>query len=379
MRRFIVTAAVLLGVVAAGAVIVVSTGLVPAKASSRHWAITNAILHFAMQRSVATHAPDGPLPGLDDPALVARGAGHYHSACLPCHGSPERGYFPRVAFGMTPPPPFLPDQIDHWEPEELFFIVKHGVKFTGMPAWPSQARDDEVRAMVAFLRVLPELDAERYRALAHGEVAGEVASAASLDSFGATPTKRALVLSCARCHGEDGQGRGGASPRLAGQQPEYMLNALEAYARGGRHSGIMQPVANGLGEEARRYLAEHYGAMSGGGARDERRLRGGGAEPEAIARGERIALRGVPEKGVPSCADCHGPDRPPRNPAYPLLAGQYADYLVAQLELFKKKTRGGSPFAHLMEPVAERLTPEEMRDVAAFYASLPAPESLRVP
>jgi cytochrome c553 len=55
-----------------------------------------------------------------------------------------------------------------------------------------------------------------------------------------------------------------------------------------------------------------------------------------------------------------------------VLAGQYADYLILQLEVFKKGHRGGSAYAHLMRPVATRLTTEQMRDVALYYASLPA-------
>jgi cytochrome c553 len=67
---------------------------------------------------------------------------------------------------------------------------------------------------------------------------------------------------------------------------------------------------------------------------------------------------------------------PPRNPAYPLVAGQYADYLVLQLELFKKQHRGGTAYAHLMHTVAVRLTPEQMRDVALYYASLDSASDL---
>lgn len=64
------------------------------------------------------------------------------------------------------------------------------------------------------------------------------------------------------------------------------------------------------------------------------------------------------------------PPPPPRNPVYPDLTGQYADYPVLRLELFKKQQRGGTAYAHLMHTVAARLTPEQMRDVALYYASL---------
>jgi cytochrome c553 len=74
---------------------------------------------------------------------------------------------------------------------------------------------------------------------------------------------------------------------------------------------------------------------------------------------------------VPACAQCHGPGGGPRNPHYPVLAGQYAHYLIQQLELFKNGQRGGSPYAHLMREVAPRLTSEQIREVAQYYASLP--------
>jgi cytochrome c553 len=91
-----------------------------------------------------------------------------------------------------------------------------------------------------------------------------------------------------------------------------------------------------------------------------------------IERGKAIASRGIPSQRVPICVHCHGPGATHRNPAYPGLAGQDAAYLILQLELFKKGHRGGSAYAHLMRPVATRLTPEQMRDVALYYASLPA-------
>jgi cytochrome c553 len=90
----------------------------------------------------------------------------------------------------------------------------------------------------------------------------------------------------------------------------------------------------------------------------------------AIERGKAIASRGIPSQRVPSCVDCHGPGAPRRNPLYPELAGQYADYLVLQLRLFKQEHRGGTAYAHLMRPVATRLTLEQMHDVALYYASL---------
>ncbi|MEW6297621.1 MAG: c-type cytochrome [Thermodesulfobacteriota bacterium] len=367
---------------ALGGFLVVASGIIPIKASGGHWAITAWFLHFAMRRSVVTHSFGLEAPPLDDPGLVAKGAGHYDFGCRPCHGDPQLPQ-PRIARGMTPFPPYLPPEIPKWEPHELFYIVKHGVKFTGMPAWPAQQRDDEVWAIVAFLRKFPQLGAEEYRRLAQGEAApsGEVAPLPDL--VGPERVHRAITTSCARCHGVDGLGRGlGVFPKLAGQKPAYLDLSLQAFARGWRHSGIMEPIAAGLSQEEIRELARYYASLptvnrhgqqrSGdlpgpqGGARHAAPL-----QPLAIERGKEIASRGIPGQRVPACVHCHGPGATRRNPAYPELAGQYADYLALQLELFRKGHRGGTAYAHIMHEVADELTPEQMRDVALYYASLP--------
>jgi cytochrome c553 len=354
--------------------LVVVSGLVPIKASSGHWRITAWLLHFTMRRSVATHSLGLQAPALDDPRLVLQGAGHYETGCRPCHGSPDLPQ-PRIAQYMTPHPPYLPPRISAWQPDELFYIVKHGVKFTGMPAWPSQQRDDEVWAMVAFLLMLPDLSAEAYRHLVYGENPRTSADVPLQGLLGPQQAPQTVIENCARCHGVDGRGRGqGAFPRLAGQHSTYLYAALQAYAHGKRQSGIMAPVAAALGPDEMRELAFYYAdqpASTPASPLHDTTL--------AIERGKTIAHRGIPGQRVPACVDCHGPGAARRNPFYPVLTGQYADYLVRQLELFKQEHRGGSPYAHLMRPVATRLTAQQMRDVALYYESLPATVDLRAP
>ncbi len=363
MKRPIVRITAVLLLLGAGGVLVVVSGLVPIAASSGHWPITEWFLHFAMKRSVVTHSLFLDAPPLDDPALVLKGATHYHTGCRSCHGSPEQPH-PVIAQGMKPPPPYLAERIAEWNAEQLFYVVKHGMKFTGMPAWPAQQRDDEVWAVVAFLQKFGALDAAEYRRLALGEDHSP-AETAPTDALDGSETSRATLREgCARCHGTDGLGESGAFPGLAGQSATYLRNALEAYARGERHSGIMQPIAASLGIEALDELAGYFASLPPAPATHR--------DPAAIERGEAIAQHGIPSQRVPSCVDCHGPDPAPRNAAYPLHAGQHADYLVLQLELFKGGRRGGSPYARLMDPIASALTAEQMRDVAAYYASLPA-------
>jgi cytochrome c553 len=407
MKRWLISVAVVLALLGVGGLLAAVSGLVPIAASSGHFAITEWFLQFSKQRSVATHTLGEEPPRLDDPALLLKGAGHFEAGCRPCHGAPDLPRLPRVPRAMLPPPPNLALVVPEYAPEELFYIVKHGIKFTGMPAWPSQVRDDEVAAMVAFLVALPQLDAAAYRRLVHGEPAGGDASSAAepLDPLaGVEHAPRAVVASCGRCHGKDGRGRGNAAfPALAGQRETYLVLALEAYAADRRQSGVMQPSAAVLGADEMREIAAYYSRLPARRARGTAPAKGDAAasrpatsdpvssdpvssdpvssdavssdavsrDPAALARGRDIVERGVPDRRVPSCSDCHGPGLALEGAAAPVLAGQYADYLVLQLQLFARKERGGSERAHIMDEVAPRMTDAQMHDVAAYYESIP--------
>lgn len=349
--------------VAGGAFMFAWSGLYSVAASAGHWEVTRWFLHFAMRSSVRTHSIGIEAPyDLDAPRLVEMGAGHYQTGCAPCHGTVE-GDPPVIPRGMTPHPPLLPPAVSDWEDAELFWLVKHGIKYTGMPAWPSQIRDDEVWAMVAFLRQMPDMDTQTYRRLAFGNAdALEVERAAepSLDGLGGSSPLE--IANCTRCHGSDGLGRrSGAFPKLAGQSEEYLYLSLQSYAAGRRNSGIMQPIADGLTDAQQRRLASAFAALPP-------------ASPEAadvnaelVALGQRLAESGVPEEGVPSCAPCH--DSPRANPVYPRLAGQRAWYLEQQLYLFREGTRGGTVYADLMHSVADDLSDDHIAALAAYYAA----------
>lgn len=351
------------GVLAVIGIVVMVGGLIPIKASSGHWPITRWFLEFSMERSFSTQSFRVKVPPLDDESLVLRGATQYETTCRPCHGAPDLRA-PRVAAAMTPAPPYLPEVVTKWDAAELFSITKHGVKFTGMPGWPTQKRDDEVWAMVAFLRRLPGLSVAEYQQLVFGQTRASAASAPIEMLTGAENLPRVVRERCARCHGVDGRGRGvGAFPKLAGQHEAYLYNAMRAFASGRRHSGIMEPVVAGLTDNEIRELARYYAGL-------EPAVGAHGGLQQGVARGRDIAHRGIPSQRVPACIDCHGPKEPHPRREYPMLAGQYAAYVVLQLELFQNGNRGGSPYAHLMNEVAPKLTPQQIRDVAAYYDSL---------
>lgn len=174
-----------------------------------------------------------------------------------------------------------------------------------------------------------------------------------------------VLADCARCHGREGAGRSfGAAPILAGQNEPYLLASLRAFAAGERKSGIMQPIAANLQDSTMKALAGYY-ADQVVPPRAVRPVE----EPDALGRGKTQAEKGVPEAGIPVCTHCHGPTSFPRNPMYPDLGGQYADYLALQLELFKAEKRGGTAYANIMHTAAKRLTSEQIRDLALYYAS----------
>lgn len=374
----------LAGAALAGAILFAWSGLYSVAATAGHYPFFRSFLGFALERSVATHTIGIRVPvGLDDPALIRRGAGHYQGGCAPCHGAPGRARNP-IPRRMLPEPPYLAPVVADWSPAELFWIVKHGIKYAGMPAWVAPQREDEVWAVVAFLLRLPTLDAAAYRALAFGEVAA--ATTGDREGLGLLLLNGPVgngIAACGRCHGLDGEGGPTAAfPRLQGQTEAYLFHALQGYALGTRPSGIMQPVAAELDEAEMRRLAAHYAGQpqvvpaAAAGAAEDRAM---------LALGRRIATEGLPERGVAACMACHGPGAEPLNPLYPRLAGQRAGYIATQLELWLSGVRGGEregPLGRIMAlAVASRpveaprpeaiwaLDAAEIRAVAAWYAA----------
>ena len=335
------------------------SGLYSVAASRGHWAIVEWFLAFGMRQSVETHIIGIKAPPLDDADLVRLGAGHFHAGCAYCHGAPGTPISP-IAKQMLPSPPELSKAAKDWTPTELFWIVKHGLKYTGMPSWVALERDDEVWAVVAFLRKLPSLDVAAYRELALGNV--NVREQSGRDIATAQSTYDA-VAACARCHGAEGRGpMSSLVPTLHGQPVEYLTMALRSYAAGQRKSGIMQPVAAELEPEEIPKVAAYYAALS-----HPSRDKAAKANPANVEAGRALAVRGAPEAGVPPCLVCHGKQV---LPTYPRLAGQHANYMVSQLQLWKRGLNSFTDHAAIMAPIAQRLSQQQIDDVTAYFATL---------
>ncbi|NJO12851.1 MAG: cytochrome c, partial [Gammaproteobacteria bacterium] len=160
-----VTACRLLLLTAAGALLVLGLavfgGAYDVAATRSHWPLTERLLTTVRERSIARGASDVSVPPLEDPALLAEGAQHYDAMCLMCHLGPGVEQTEARA-GLNPRPADLARRNRHQDPARDFWIVKHGIRMTGMPAWGSTHDDASLWGIVAFLRKLPELSAAEY-------------------------------------------------------------------------------------------------------------------------------------------------------------------------------------------------------------------------
>jgi len=129
-------------------------------ADASHTQVVFEILETLRDRSVEEHAAGIQVPPLDDPKLIATGAEHYAAMCTGCHLAPGLDDS-EIRPGLYPQPPLLYRQKDE-NPAEQFWVIKHGIKLTAMPAWGPTHDDQAIWAMVAFLQKLPTLSVQQY-------------------------------------------------------------------------------------------------------------------------------------------------------------------------------------------------------------------------
>jgi mono/diheme cytochrome c family protein len=154
MRTALATLATVIVLVLAAAAFIYS-GAYYIGADHPHWEFTAWVFNEARIQSIRSHARGVAVPGgLDDETTLVKGVSHYSEHCAVCHGAPgvKRG---DIAEGLYPSPPNLADSARSYSPAELFWIIKHGIKMTGMPSWDDHS-DDELWATVGFIQKLLE-------------------------------------------------------------------------------------------------------------------------------------------------------------------------------------------------------------------------------
>lgn len=164
---------------------------------------------------------------------------------------------------------------------------------------------------------------------------------------------------CAACHGADGNSAIPANPKLAQQHPEYLVKQLQEFKAGKRSNAIMLGFATALSDDDMKNIAYWLTSKPAkpGFAKDK----------ELVTLGERIYRGGIADRQVPACAGCHSPNGAGIPSQYPRLAGQHADYSVAQLTAFRDGVRKNNL---QMTQVAAKLNDREIKAVADYIAGL---------
>jgi mono/diheme cytochrome c family protein len=155
--------AVSLVLMAIGAVVFIASGIYNIGADDHHTRIVLAVITQLRERSIDARASRITVPDLKDGSRVAGGAGYYAALCVGCHLAPgvtKSDLRP----GLYPHPPNLAQQ-DVLDARKAFWIIKHGIKMSGMSAWGKTHSDDEIWNMVAFLQKLPKLTPGEYKML----------------------------------------------------------------------------------------------------------------------------------------------------------------------------------------------------------------------
>jgi hypothetical protein len=127
--------------------------------------LVNWAIEHVRDASVARHAKDRPPGSLDDPKLVQAGAKSFSErGCTNCHGGPGVEWA-KFSEGLNPGPPDLKDVVDDLLPQEIFWVIKNGIRMTGMPSFGKiEVPDQEIWTMVAFLKKLPMVSEDDYKA-----------------------------------------------------------------------------------------------------------------------------------------------------------------------------------------------------------------------
>jgi len=164
---------------------------------------------------------------------------------------------------------------------------------------------------------------------------------------------------CGACHTNDGTRGLPANPILMGQHADYLVKQLADFKAGRRDNPIMKPMASTLSDDDMRNVAAFYASKTAKPGEDK--------SPASVALGQKIWRGGIANKQVPACAGCHGPAGAGIPAQYPRLAGQHAEYVQAELTLFRDGKRANAP---QMAEIAARMSDAEIAAVSNYAEGL---------
>jgi cytochrome c553 len=170
-------------------------------------------------------------------------------------------------------------------------------------------------------------------------------------------------VTCAACHGVDGNSVTPTWPSLAGQSEAYIVRQLQAFRDQQRSDVGMQQFASTLSDQDMHDIGAYFAAQT---------LQPKGADPQFVSLGEDIYRGGIPERGIAACIACHGPQGH-GNPmaAFPRINGQHSAYLAKTLQEYAAGTRRSDADKNqMMRNVAELLLEDEINALASYVQGL---------
>ena len=189
----------------------------------------------------------------------------------------------------------------------------------------------------------------------------------NVQAAGDAEAGQAKAATCVACHGVDGNSAVPTFPKLSGLGHKYLLKQMQDIRDGRRPVALMAGHVDNMTDQDLSDIAAFYDAQP---------RTGGTADPDKVSLGRKVYLGGIAERQVPACSGCHSPTGNGNGPAgYTALAGQHADYVAAQLKMFRKgyedpagRTNGGE--AKIMRTTAFRMSDMEIEAVASYIAGL---------
>lgn len=170
-----------------------------------------------------------------------------------------------------------------------------------------------------------------------------------------------VVKVCAACHAADGNSTNAANPVLAGQHADYTAKQLANYKSGERKNPVMLGMSAALSPQDMKNLGAYFEGQKS-------RTRAA-RSPELVKLGRNIYRGGIMARNIAACASCHGPDGAGVPAQYPRVAGQFSEYMFAQLQAFRLGERTNDP-NKMMREIAAKLSEQEMKAVSEYMAGL---------
>ncbi|MCF7501528.1 MULTISPECIES: c-type cytochrome [unclassified Pseudoalteromonas] len=173
---------------------------------------------------------------------------------------------------------------------------------------------------------------------------------------------------CAACHGPDGNAPVTIYPKIAGQHADYIYKQLQEFKLGmtsGGKEGRMDPVMSGmampLSDQDMKDLAAYFSSLN---------MSEGTTPKDVVEVGQQLFKAGDAERGIPSCAACHGPRGNGTSLAkFPKISFQHPEYIKSQLEKFRDGTRNND-LNGMMQDIAKKLTDEDIEVLSKYLGGL---------